>query len=224
MGHAQLHKNQISAMIVAICRWLSFACLAAFVTITAFRAVESSWNNNGFPEVLAIKLELMPIIFPVHMVTGGLALLLVPLAIYLRYTNWHKWIGRVAAIDIFVSGVTAIPVALAYPVTRISSLGFAAQALTWMLLLGLGIYHIKNGRIKQHRACMLLLAAVTSGAMFFRVYLALWKMVGTRDHFTTFYAVDAWIAWMFPLIVMIVYIRKSSPQVSPQSLPAERKA
>jgi Predicted membrane protein (DUF2306) len=209
MGHVQLHKNQFSAKIMAICRWVSFACLAGFVTYVALRGISESWDNDGFPEALAIKLELMPFIFPVHMVTGGLALLLVPLAIYMRHTIWHKWAGRIAAIDIAISGITAIPVALAYPVTRISSIGFTAQALIWLLLLAFGIYHIKNGRTKQHRTCMLLLAAVTSGAMFFRIFLALWKLVGTRDYFTSFYALDAWMAWSLPLITMLLYLRKS---------------
>jgi Predicted membrane protein (DUF2306) len=209
MGHVQLHKSQFSARIMAICRWLSFACLASFVTYVALRGISESWDNDGFPEALAIKLELMPLIFPVHMATGGLALLLVPLAIYLRHTPWHKWAGRFAAADILISGITAVPVALAYPVTRISSFGFTAQAFTWMLLLGFGIYHIKNRRTEQHRSCMLLLAAVTSGAMFFRVYLGLWKLVGTRDYFTTFYAIDAWLAWALPLFAMAIYLRKT---------------
>jgi uncharacterized membrane protein YozB (DUF420 family) len=209
MEHFQLHKKSASAMIVTISRYAVIAAIGFFVTYVSFRAIEESWNNEGFPEALAIKLELMPIIFPVHMVTGGLTLLLVPLAIYLRYTSWHKIAGRIAALDIAVSGITAIPVALAYPVTPISGLGFAAQAITWMMLLGLGIWHIKDGRIKQHRACMLMLAAVTSGAIFFRVYLGLWKLLGSGKYFYTFYAIDAWIAWSLPLIAMSFYVRKT---------------
>ena len=35
-----------------------------------------------------------------------------------------------------------------------------------------------------------MLAAVTSGAMFFRIYLALWAIYGTRRHLTTFYGLE----------------------------------
>ena len=69
---------------MAISRRLILAALAAFVIYTALRGISESWDNDGFPESLAVKLELMPFLFPVHMVGGGMALLLVPLAISLH--------------------------------------------------------------------------------------------------------------------------------------------
>ena len=151
-------------------------------------------------------MEELPIIFIIHMVTGGLALFLIPLAIAMRRTRFHKWFGRVAAADVLVAGVTAIPVAWYAPVTAYSGAGFIAQALTWMTLLSVGIWNIKQGRVAQHRACMLMMAAVTSGAMFFRIYLALWAIYGTHRYFRVFYSVDAWIAWLLPLIVMASWL------------------
>jgi len=183
------------------------AALGIFVTFTALRGISESWHNGNFPEALGVKLELLPLIFPVHMVTGGLALLLVLLALMLRGTAWHRWAGRAAALDILVAGVTAIPVALEAPVTRISAMGFTMQAITWLTLLGFGLWHVRRGHLSQHRACMLMVAAVTSGAMFFRVYLALWKLVGWHGGFNTFYACDAWIAWSLPLAVTAVLLK-----------------
>jgi hypothetical protein len=209
MGHAQLHKIQFSTRIVAICRWISFACLASFVTYVALRGISESWDNENFPEALAIKLELLPFLFPIHMVTGGLALLLVPLTIYLRHTKWHKILGRISAIDIAIAGLTAFPVAIGYPITVMSSAGFAAQALIWLVLLSLGLWHIRNGRTKLHQNNMILMAAVTSGAMFFRVYLGLWNLLGPHKFFYTFYAIDAWIAWGIPLLVTWLYLQKT---------------
>ena len=202
-----LRLDRISSRIVALWRWLILAGLAGFVTYVALRGISESFDNDGFPESLAIKLELMPLIFPLHMVAGGLALLLVPLTLYVRGSKWHKIAGRVSAVDIFVAGTTAIPVALNYPVTKISAAGFATQGLVWMVLLSLGIWHIRNGRVFAHRACMLMMAAVTSGALFFRVYLGLWKWVWGFKYFYFFYAVDAWIAWGLPLMVMVVWLR-----------------
>jgi Predicted membrane protein (DUF2306) len=206
-----LRRLRVSNGIVAIWRWAILAGLGLFVTYVALRGISESWDNAGFPESLAIKLELMPLIFPLHMVTGGLALLLVPAVLFLRGTRWHKIAGRIAAVDILVAGVTAIPVALLYPVTKISAAGFATQGLVWMLLLGFGIWHIRAGRVRQHRACMLMMAAVTSGALFFRVYLGLWKYVFGFKYFYVFYAVDAWIAWGLPLAGMAVWVNLSQP-------------
>ena len=182
------------------------AALVAFVIYTALRGISESWDNEGFPESLAVKLELMPFLFPIHMISGGLALLLVPLAISLRFKRWHKLAGRIAAADILIAGITAIPVALQAPVTKISAAGFTAQAIVWLVLLALGVWNIRQGRVKAHRACMLMLAAVTSGAMFFRVYLALSKLFIPPNHFYDFYAADAWIAWGLPLLAVAIWL------------------
>jgi Predicted membrane protein (DUF2306) len=196
------------AAIVAISRWSVLAAATVFVTYTAVRGISESWDNASFPEALTLKLDHLPIIFPVHMVTGGFALLLVPLVLALRGTRWHRVIGRIAAADILVAGVTALPVALQSPVTKLSAAGFSAQAITWMTLLGFGLWHIRNGRLLQHRSCMLMMAAVTSGAMFFRIYLGLWKAYGVPEYFYTFYAIDAWVAWGLPLLVAIFLLRR----------------
>lgn len=204
--------DKTSLRIVAVWRWLMLAPLGAFVMYVAVRGIFESFDNEGFPEALAVKLELLPIIFPVHMVTGGLALLLVPVVLYLRGTKWHRLVGRIAAIDILIAGITAVPVAVVMPVTSASAAGFVAQAITWIVLLGLGIWNIRGGRVASHRACMLMLAAVTSGALFFRVYLGLWKVFGVSKYFDAFYALDAWIAWGLPLIGMAIWLHRSAPR------------
>jgi uncharacterized membrane protein YozB (DUF420 family) len=85
------------------------------------------------------------------------------------------------------------------PVTRVSALGFSAQATVWLTLLVLGIRNIRCGQVAKHRACMLLMAATTSGALVFRIALATWAIVGSARHYEAFYATDAWLAWSLPL-------------------------
>ena len=191
-------------------RVLMLAVAALFVTYTALRAFQSALDQSNFPESLAIKVEEYPVVFVIHMVTGGLALALIPLAIAMRYSLFHKWFGRVAAADVLVAGVTAIPVAWYAPVTAYSGAGFIAQAITWMTLLALGIWNIRRGSVKAHQACMLMMAAVTSGAMFFRIYLALWAIYGVHRYWRAFYSLDAWIAWLIPLAVMatVLFMKK----------------
>jgi len=207
--------NNASPRIVAVWRWLLLSPLVIFVSYVAIRGIAESFDNDGFPEALAVKLEFLPIIFPVHMVTGGLALLLVPLVLYLRGTRWHRLAGRVVAIDIVIAAITAIPVAVVMPVTTTSAAGFVAQASIWIVLLGVGIWSIRSGRVAAHRACMLMLAAVTSGALFFRVYLGLWKVFGVSEFFDTFYAIDAWIAWGLPLLGVAIWLHLRAPRHPP---------
>jgi len=188
--------------------WAILSAIAVFILYTAFKGFASAFWNEDFPESLAIKVELLPLIFPVHMITGALALVLLPLAILLRRApRWHRLIGRIAAVDVVVAGLTAFPVAWVAPVTTWSAAGFSAQAVTWLTLLALGIYNIRRRRIAEHWTCMLLMTATTSGAVFFRIFLALWAMLGSSRWFEAFYASDAWVAWMLPLGVTALVLR-----------------
>jgi Predicted membrane protein (DUF2306) len=188
---------------------LTIIAILMFVTYTGARAVFEAWDNDGFPEALAVKLELLPIIFPVHMVAGGLSLLLVSATILLRKTALHKIMGRITAADILLAGVTAPFVAWAVPVTIVSAAGFTAQALVWLGLLSAGIWNIRNGRVQAHQTYMLLMAAVTSGALFFRIFLGLWARFGDHNYFNEFYAFNAWIAWSIPTAAVLVFARVS---------------
>ena len=189
-------------MALQVLRGVVLTAIAGFVISTAWKALRAPWMVDDFPEALAIKVELMPLLFPLHMVAGGLALVLVPLSILLRQRGeWHRPVARATAAVVLVAGVTAFPVALVAPVTLGSALGFTAQGLVWLALLGLGIRHIRAGRVAQHRACMLLMAAATSSAVFFRVYLALFAIYGSMRHYEAFYVADAWLAWGLPVAI-----------------------
>ena len=187
------------------------AAIALFVMLAAWKAMNTPFALDDFPEELAIKVELLPLIFPLHMVTGGLALLLVPLTfVARRHPRWHRPLGRITAADVLISGLTAFPVALVAPVTRISALGFSAQAAVWLTLLALGIHNIRRGRVAAHRACMLLMAATTSGALLFRIALAWWAILGSARHYEVFYAADAWLAWSLPLSLAAYLLHRGS--------------
>ena len=199
--------------LATLLRWLRYAILAAiaaFVIRSAANAVIAAFANDDFPEALAVKVELLPVVFPVHMVTGGLALVLVPLALAARrWPRWHPLAGRIAGADVLVSGLTAYPVAWTAAVTFWSSLGFSAQATIWLALLALGVAHARAGRTERHRACMLLMLAATSGALFFRIYLALWAIFAHGRHFALFYACDAWVAWLLPLALTALMLKQA---------------
>jgi uncharacterized membrane protein YozB (DUF420 family) len=199
-------------------RILLITCVTAILGFVIYIAVKGFWlafDNDDFPESLAVKMELLPIIFPVHMITGALALLLLPVTYALRHASrWHRIVGRITALDVLISGITAFPVALVAPVTAGSAAGFTAQAAAWIILLILGVRAIRNGNIAAHRAYMFMMAATTSGAIFFRVYLALWAKYGSVRYFEVFYIFDAWAAWMLPLILcaaIMAYQSKRSP-------------
>lgn len=201
----------------SVWRAASFAALAivaVYVLIVAGKGFIAAFDNADFPESLAVKLEGWPVIFPVHMVTGALALLVVPLVVGLRHTRWHRWAGRAAAVIIAIAGVSAYPVAAYQPVTAYSGAGFITQATVWMTLLGFAIWSIRRGRVAQHRAAMLMMAAVTSGAVFFRLWLGLWVMTHGYKHFLLAYSLDAWLAWSLPLAAVAIWLWRGGRALS----------
>ena len=198
----------------AFWRWLKagIALGAGWLAITtAGRALVGAWDSSDFPELLLVKVEALPLIFPLHMATGGLALLLVPLALALAGTRWHRAAARLAAGDVAVAALTAFPVAWESPLTPTTAAGFSLQATLWLALLAGGIVAIRRGDVRTHRACMLLMAAVTSGAMVFRVYLACWVALNGYAHFKTVYACDAFLGWLTPLAAMGLWLARSQP-------------
>ena len=68
-----------------------------------------------------------------------------------------------------------------------------------------GIWNVRNRRLAAHQTCMLIVAAVTSGALLFRIFLAVWAGYGNHHSFNNFYALNAWIAWTLPLIGMGIF-------------------
>ncbi len=190
-------------------RWVVVSAIAAFVTSVAVKALMQTFDHDDFPEALLVKVEALPVIFPVHMLAGALALVLIPCALLLRpWPQWHRVAGRIAAVDVLVAGITAFPVAWVEPVTPWSGAGFVAQAAVWLTFLALGIRHIHAGRVDDHRTCMLLMTATASGAIFFRIYLASWTVLADGRHFAAFYSVDAWLAWLLPLLTTALFVKK----------------
>ncbi|MDE8652384.1 DUF2306 domain-containing protein [Novosphingobium album (ex Liu et al. 2023)] len=194
-------------------RVMRLALLAAigwFVMTVARTALFQTFDHEDFSESLTIKVEHLPLLFPVHMFTGALALVLVPAAFLLRrQPRWHRPMGAIAAADVALAGLTAYPVAWIAPISPWSAAGFTAQASVWLALLALGIRNILLGRVAAHRAAMLLMLAVTSGAVFFRVFLALWALLADGRHFVLFYSCNAWAGWLLPLTLTAAWLRRN---------------
>jgi hypothetical protein len=208
-GSSKVH-GATSHRVRRLASLLLVAATGLFVIQTAWKALRAPWQIDDFPDALYVKAELLPWIFPAHMIAGGLALLLIPAMILASaHPRWHRPLGWVTVPVVVLAGVTAFPVALMAPVTTVSAWGFAAQGAVWLLLLGLGLWHIRHRRLAQHRAAMLLMAATTTGAVFFRIYLALFALYGDPHAYRAFYAADAWLAWTLPLAACAFFLKRT---------------
>ena len=144
------------------------------------------------------------------MAASSLALPGIILALILQKgTLFHRWAGRLALAFVLAGGISALPTALLSDAIGPARLGFVAQGLAWLALAGLGWRSIRRGRVGSHRALMLMMAAVASGALWLRALLApvQWIIVDFEDY----YAALAWISWLVPLAAAAVFVRRGQP-------------
>jgi len=181
---------------------LMFLLLALPVGSTALGAAT---GLLPLPYELAIVDQRLPVVFRVHMLTSGLALLLVPCAIASHGLSVHKLLGRSAAALVLAGGMTAIPVAMASAASGAARAGFLLQALVWIALVLLAVAAIRGGDRTRHMWLMLAVAAVASGAFWLR--LASWAAVKLSLPYETVYAVAAWLSWVGPVCLIYLIAR-----------------
>jgi hypothetical protein len=171
-------------------------------------ALATAVGMVDLPFELAVVDERLPVVFRIHMAAAAMALLLVPVAIAVRrHAALHRPVGRAAALAILIAGTTALPVAGASMASPLARAGFTAQALAWLMLVCLAYVAVRRRKVQRHRALMLMVAAVTSAAIWLRPAMTL---AGRTDwDFPTAYAAIVWGSWLIPLALVAAYLRVS---------------
>lgn len=143
-----------------------------------------------------------PILFPLHMVSSALALLLAPAVIILRHRpEFHRALGRLLGGFVVIGGLTALPVAILSHSTPWARAGFFVQGLVWLYLLTAAYLAIRAHDVRRHARLMLAMVAVTTGAVWFRVMTG--TAIALHLPFEPIYALSAWIGWMLPLAFVL---------------------
>ena len=148
--------------------------------------------------------ERMPVVFKAHMVSSAGALLLIPAVIAMRRQPYmHRMLGRLLGAFVVIGGLTALPVAIFSHSSLMARAGFFVQGMVWMSLLAAAIHAIRNGNRARHVSLMLAMAAVTTGAVWFRL------MIGSAIYFQLpfepIYAAAAWAGWLVPLGLVLYF-------------------
>ncbi len=148
-----------------------------------------------------------PFLFPVHMVSSAMALLLSPVVVMLRRRlELHRPVGRLLGVFVVIGGLTALPVAVMSHSPLAARAGFFVQGLVWLYLLGAGFVAIRRRDIVRHANLMIAMLAVTTGAVWFRVITG--AAIALNLPFEMVYSVAAWVGWMAPLAIVV-----SSPRL-----------
>lgn len=180
-------------------------------------ALASSAGVLRLPHELMLIDIRMPLIFRLHMIAAGLALVLMPIAIAMHGRRMHKVVGRSAAALGVLGGVTALPVALVSEASLLARAGFFVQGVAWIALLVLAVMAIREGKRVPHRWLMLMATAVATGAIWLR--LATWAAVTAGLPFEPVYGAAAWLAWLLPAGVVALIGTRRAVEPSPFAFP-----
>jgi uncharacterized membrane protein len=138
--------------------WISLGLTALFVFITseAFLVADYPMYHAYRLQVIADRQLLIP-----HTLSGVIALLAGPLQfssrLRQRHLKFHRVLGRIYVISVFIGALTGIALAAGRPGLP----GTSMQAAAWMVCTTAALITARNRQIVQHRQWMIRSYAVT---------------------------------------------------------------
>lgn len=173
----------------------------ALSLIVAVVALGSGSGAIALPFEMSLVDRRLPVIFRIHMLASAIVLVLLPVAFSLRFRpRLHRRIGWLLGAFVVAGGLTALPVAIFSYSWWPARAGFFVQGVVWLWLFYAAVVAIRRGDRGRHAHLMLAMAAVTTGAVWFRV------MTGSAIlfdlPFEPIYAASAWMAWLVPLVLV----------------------
>lgn len=149
--------------------------------------------------------------FLLHVVGGGLALLLSPLQLSARLRTRaprvHRVVGRVVVAAIAAGGVAGLVLAPMSLAGGVGTAGFGALALLWLGFTALGLRAIRSGDVVTHRRWMLRTFAMTYAAVTLRLWLVALVVLFDGD-FLRAYVLVPFLCWVPNLLVVELLLRR----------------
>ena len=195
--------------IANILRILTLVTLfAMFLTMAAVSILEAL-GYADFPVFLLITLAAAPIAFQTHMVASAVGTVTAVIALTVgKGTRWHKITGWCASSSLLI-GITASILVISYgnasPSSRVT---FSLQAACLAFFLVRAIGAARRKLIARHRANMILMISVLSGAPVSRLLLQMPSVRWLDPDIQ--YSLTSAISWLLPLIVTGFYLHISS--------------
>ena len=164
-------------------------------------ALGSGSGLIALPYEMFVLDQRVPVVFRLHMLSSALALLLLPLVIGFRHRpSVHRKLGRVLGFFVVIGALTALPVAVLSHSTFAARAGFFVQGLVWLALLTAGLMAIRRRDRGTHARFMVAMAAVTTGAVWFRLLTGAAIML--KLPFEESYVLASWLGWLIPLTIV----------------------
>ncbi|MFC9558994.1 DUF2306 domain-containing protein [Agromyces sp. NPDC056965] len=201
---------------------LSSLAIAVYAVVPYLTASLAALSEDGVG--LASNYDGRPwfvqLAFMVHVVAGGVALVVGPLQFWRglrsRHPRVHRWTGRAYLVAVLIAGVAALVMAPFNSAGFVGFFGFGALAVLW-IATGLRAYRaIRAGDVASHRAWMMRNFALTYAAVTLRLWIGV--LLGVQAlpggefefeaAFENAYAAVPFLCWIPNLIVAEWLIRR----------------
>lgn len=106
----------------------------------------------------------------------------------------HRWLGRLYALAILISGTSGLVVALNAAGGMSARAGFAMLAVLWVLVTAIAVRHAIARRLGKHRRWMVYSYALTFAGVTLRLYLIGFMAAGFSYTGASPYL--AWLCWL----------------------------
>lgn len=146
----------------------------------------------------------------VHVAGAATALLLGPVqfmpVLRLRRLRLHRWIGRVYVLGCTVGAISGFVLALGASSGALTSAGFGALALAWLVATSLAWWRAVQRRIADHRTWMIRSFALTLAAVTLRLYLPIAEILQLPE--VASYQLISFLCWVPNLLLAQVFIAR----------------
>ena len=176
--------------------------------LTSIAVALASWRffvlgmEAGFPNMVH-QLNPPRVMFTVHVLTGPLALLIIPFQLSDRFRarrpGLHRWFGRVYCVMVLLGGVSGMSIAFSALGGIPGKSGFFMLSVLWLATTAMATVHIRAGRVAEHRVWMIRSAALTFAAVTLRIWLPAQLAAGIPMEVA--YPVVAWACWVPNLLI-----------------------
>jgi hypothetical protein len=157
------------------------------------------------------------LVFLMHAVCGGIALLVVPFQLMTRVrTRWrrvHKSIGYLYVGAVALAGGAGLVMAVSSWGGPLARAGFTGLAVAWLATTAIGLHRIVSGDRATHRIWMTRSFALAFAAVSLRIQAPLLAGLGVSDEAA--YVIVAWSSWLPNLALAHVLVRRKSAGAVP---------
>ena len=205
--------------------WIALSSLAiAVYAVTPYVTAplhELAGDAVGLAGAYEDKAAWVHAAFYVHIVGGGVALLLGPLQLWRslreRVPSVHRAIGRTYLVAVLVGGVAALALAPVSSAGMVGFFGFGTLGILWIWTGWRGYRAIRAGDVRSHQAWMIRNFALTYAAVTLRLWTGVlvavqtpWIATGADADaaFTNAYAAVPFLAWIPNLVVAELLVRR----------------